>query len=41
MAASELSSWTMKTALKLEEAPPKMRRTVDSMLEAMREGEGD
>jgi len=37
-AASELSSWTMKTALKLEEASPKMRRAVDTMLEAMREG---
>jgi hypothetical protein len=37
--ASELSSWTMKTALKLEEASPKMRRAVDSMLEAMSEGD--
>jgi hypothetical protein len=38
-AASELSSWTMKTALKLDEASPKMRRAVETMLEVMRERE--
>jgi hypothetical protein len=36
-AASELSAWTMRTALKLEKASPKMRRAVDNMLEAIRE----
>ena len=32
--ASKLSSWTMKTALKLEDASPAMRQAIDAMLNA-------
>jgi transcriptional regulator with XRE-family HTH domain len=32
--ASKLSSWTMKTALKLEDASPAVRQAIDAMLNA-------
>ena len=32
---SKLSSWTMKTALKLEDASPAMRQAVDAVLNAV------
>ena len=31
---SKLSSWTMKIALKLEDASPAMRQAIDAMLDA-------
>ena len=31
---SKLSSWTMKTALKLEDASPAMRQAIDAVLDA-------
>jgi hypothetical protein len=31
---SKLSSWTMKAALKLEDASPAMRQAIDAMLNA-------
>ena len=31
---SKLSSWTMKIALKLEDASPAMRQAIDAMLHA-------
>jgi hypothetical protein len=31
---SKLSSWTMKTALKLDDASPAMRQAIDAMLNA-------
>jgi transcriptional regulator with XRE-family HTH domain len=33
--ASKLSSWTMKIALKLEDASPDIRRAIDAMLNAV------
>jgi hypothetical protein len=32
---SKLSSWTMKIALKLEDASPAMRQAIDAMLDAV------
>ena len=31
---SKLSSWTMRTALKLDDASPAMRQAIDAMLDA-------
>jgi hypothetical protein len=34
-ALSKLSSWTMKVALKLEDAPPGVRQAIDTILSAV------